>query len=195
MEALAQGAVMPEVVRGEREVNIGVRADIVRLEILRQYGGVYFDTDFEALRSDVTPLFSGLRGFWYGDQRSGSPANGMMGCDAPGNPFVEMFLQRIAGGLRPMKDVWDVVWLSGPARLAECLSFWVGDWSQGQVVEVAGAGVATSHAGGSITGFWQETIYPYHYEEGTWATFKPGDYPRAWLAHHWEGSWHREGKE
>jgi hypothetical protein len=118
----------------------------------------------------------------------------MMGCDAPGNPFVEMFLQRIAGGLKPMERVWDVVKLSGPARLAECLNFWVGDWSQGRTVEVAGRGVATTHASGSITGFWREAVYPYHYEEGTWASFNPEAYPLAWLAHHWEGGWHRAGQ-
>lgn len=192
MEALAVNAVLPDVVRGIDGFNIGLRSDVVRLEILRQFGGVYFDTDFESLREDLRPLFEGRSGFLYGDEKSGRPSNAMMATSAPGNTFVELYLQRIAAVLKPMESKWETVGMSGPGQLAECLNFWVSDWSSNDPVEIEGHRVGSVYARGSIVGLWQEVAFPYWYEDATWATFSPANHPQAWVAHHWEGSWNRE---
>jgi hypothetical protein len=191
MAGLAEKAGLPAVVRGEGDYNIGLRADVVRLEILRQHGGVYWDTDFEALRPDLTPLFAGLQGFAYADQKSGSPANGFMAAARPGDPVVEVFLRRVAARIPAVQgDPWKVVSISGPGALRECLGLWVVAWNPCGKTTVAGQDVAVSYAGGTVTAYHQEVIYPYHYEQGSWATFDPALYPLAWTAHHWEGAWH-----
>jgi mannosyltransferase OCH1-like enzyme len=183
--------VLPAVVMDEA-LPVGLRADVVRLEILRQHGGVYFDADFEALREDLRPLFADQGSFYYGDEKSGRPSNAFMAAPK-GHAFLDLMLQRIASGWEIPEDVWKTVNLTGPGRLAECLNFWVGDWRKPAAVTVDGQRVGSSYAQGSVTGLWKECCYPYHYEEGTWATFDPAAYPQAWAAHHWEGGWHREG--
>ena len=190
MESLAQGAVMPEVVR-DRSLPVGMRSDVIRLEILRQYGGVYFDTDFEALHPDVRPLLPVPGAFYYGDEQSGRPSNAFMASLVREHPFVDLILRRFAGAWRIPENVGETVKLTGPGRLAECLSFWVGNWDENEPVMAGEQRLGSSYAGGSIVGLWRECCYPYHYHEGTWATFKPADYPAAWVAHHWEGGWHR----
>ena len=190
MAALAENAVMPEVV-ADTAFPIGIRSDVIRLEILRQHGGVYFDTDFEALRPNLAPMFSGKNTFFYSDQKSGDPSNAMMGAGAPGNPFVEFMLRRIQAVIHIPENIWQTVHLTGPNKLSECLNLWVTDWKKNQPLTVGDERLGSLYAGGSIAGFWHERFYPYHYEQSTWAAFDPAAYPAAWAAHHWEGGWHR----
>ena len=192
MEALAVNAVLPQVVRGGVDCNIGFRADVVRLEILRQHGGIYWDTDFEALRPDLEPLFGGLRGFAYADQKPGSPANGFMAAGGAHDPFVEFFLRRVAARVPSATgDPWKTVSISGPGALTDCLTMWVVVWNPCGKLVAGNEEVAVSYAGNTIHAYHQTVIYPYHYQQGSWATFKPEDFPLAWTAHHWEGAWHR----
>lgn len=190
LETLAEHAVIPGPVT-DPTFPLGMRSDIIRLEILRQHGGVYFDTDFEALRADLRPVFDGLSRFCYGDEKSGRPSNAMMAAPK-GHPFVEFFLRRIAASIHVPADLWETVNLTGPGKLAEALNLWVVNWKDDEAFTVDGNRIGALYASGTIQALWQEGFYPYHYSEGTWASFDPEKYPSAWAAHHWEGGWHRE---
>ena len=57
---------LPEMVNRKRfdagAGHYGFQADVLRLEIMRQYGGIYLDTDFEC-QQNLEPLLRGLRAF------------------------------------------------------------------------------------------------------------------------------------
>ena len=190
MEELASRAVMPDVVR-DRRLPLGLRSDVIRLEILRQHGGVYFDTDFEVLSESAEGVFLAESGFCYGDEKSGRPSNAMMAAPA-GHPFVELYLRRIAASFRVPDDLWETVRITGPDKLAECLNFWTSEWQASSPVKLGERQIGNRYAADSITAFWKEAFYPYHYKDGTWATFDPTEFPDALAAHHWEGGWNRE---
>lgn len=192
MQGLAERAVMPGVVTDEAGVwPIGLRSDIVRLEILRQHGGVYMDCDFEALREDLRPLFADPAVFYYGDEQAGRPSNALMAAHQTHHPLVELYLRRIQANLSIPTDIWQTVQISGPERLAEALNLWVGSWKDGLPLTVTNERVGTVYGNGTVAGLWHETAYPYHYTKETYATFDPAKYPQAWVAHHWEGGWHK----
>jgi hypothetical protein len=190
MEELASRAVMPEVIR-DRSFPLGLRSDVIRLEILRQHGGVYFDTDFEVLSESAEAVFLTESGFCYGDEKSGRPSNAMMAAPA-GHPFVELYLRRIAASFRVPDDLWETVRITGPNKLAECLNFWTSEWEASSPLKLGDRQIGNRYAADSITAFWKEAFYPYHYKDGTWATFDPAEFPDALAAHHWEGGWNRE---
>lgn len=194
MEELADKALLPHIVRNADEVHsIGLRSDVVRLEILRQYGGIYLDTDFEPLRDDLEPLFDHGDTFLYSDEKPGKPLNGLMSATTPGHSFVELYLRRIDGNMREEKDEWDPIRISGPERLAECLNFWIHDWRKAQPIRVNDRQVGSVYGNGAVSSIWNEIAYPYGFgSKESYATFDPGKYPAAWLVHHWEGSWRQK---
>jgi hypothetical protein len=71
------------------------RYDIVRLEILRQFGGVIVDMDVEAIRP-LDPLLRGVTAFAgrTRDSHSLKIGNQVLGA-APGHPFLEYVVERI----------------------------------------------------------------------------------------------------
>jgi mannosyltransferase OCH1-like enzyme len=83
------------------------RADIIRLEMLLRFGGVYADVDFECLRS-IEPLLDGVA-FCTAYQRPGRVANGMFGA-TPGHPLLE----RAVRELRPRTEYGLDKWGTGP---------------------------------------------------------------------------------
>jgi hypothetical protein len=188
MARLAENAVMPEVVLGQVACNIGIRADVVRLEILRQLGGVYLDCDIEAFR-DLRPLFVSNIGFTYADYFNGGPGNQVMAAAAAMNPVVCLYLERIArNGDISAATQPDILRATGPERLKEVLEFYVGRWD-GEHFSVAGQPVGGSYVAGQVTSIYPPVFFPYWFTQGTWATFVPANYPDAWAAHHWEAGW------
>ena len=95
------GLQLPEVF--ERGRNLTERADILRYEILRRFGGVYVDTDFEC-RRPLDGLIDGLRAF-AAYQMPGSVCNAIIGA-APGHPALEAALTRLPArvGAVPFPD-------------------------------------------------------------------------------------------
>jgi hypothetical protein len=65
------------------------RSNLARYEILYEHGGVYLDTDFEALRP-LEPFIDGLDLF-AAEEKPGLIANGFMGSRA-GHPFLEALI-------------------------------------------------------------------------------------------------------
>ena len=68
------------------------RADILRLELLWRFGGVYTDTDFECLRS-IEPLLEGVD-FFIGLAKLGRVNNALMGSVA-GHPILDRALDEL----------------------------------------------------------------------------------------------------
>ena len=123
-EALARG-------RGPAE-----RSDLVRYEVLRRYGGVYVDTDFEAFQP-IDPLLEGVDAFTaYLRVDRAKIATGIMGC-VPGHPAFEIAAARAAE------------WI-GTVALGE-----TGPWLMFEVVRDFP----------EVTVFGAELFYPYHWTE------------------------------
>lgn len=72
-------------------VNFGQKSDILRYEILYQYGGLYLDTDFECLKN-----FDSLHrtcSFYAGVSRCGKAVyNGLFGC-SPKHPIIKACIE------------------------------------------------------------------------------------------------------
>lgn len=68
------------------------RADMLRLELLHQFGGVYVDVDFECLRP-IDPLLKGVS-FFLGALRSGRVSNAIIG-SVHGHPLLGRALQEL----------------------------------------------------------------------------------------------------
>jgi mannosyltransferase OCH1-like enzyme len=190
MEDLSKNAFFPKVVRGEFDnMNIGTRSDIVRLEILRQHGGVYFDADIDSLRSDLRPLFVNT-GFTYADYFSGGPGNQVMAADEPENSFIELFLIRIRAVANLFATTQkEVLAACGPVRLKEVLNFYVGKWNKSSQFRINGQWVGNKYVD-SVTSIFPPIFFPYWFTQGSWKTFKPEKYSDAWGVHHWQADWH-----
>lgn len=70
----------------ERGRHYAERANVLRYELLRRFGGVYVDTDVESLRS-IEPLLEGISAF-AGYVRPGTVGNSVLGA-IPGHPAFE----------------------------------------------------------------------------------------------------------
>lgn len=89
-ENLPEGLVRPEAY--ERLRSPVERCDILRLEVLARWGGVYVDCDFECLR----PIDEVLEGtdFFVAYIGPGRPAHGITGA-VPGHPIIRRSLEEI----------------------------------------------------------------------------------------------------
>ena len=91
------------------------RADILRLELLWRFGGIYLDTDFECLRP-IEPLLDGVE-FFVGYRKPGRVNNALVGAVA-GHPILLRALEAIPAA----KDgAWDKD-VTGPKFLDEQLA-------------------------------------------------------------------------
>lgn len=99
----------------EKSVNYGERSDIVRYEILCQFGGVYVDTDFEALRS-LNPLCHRFE-FFIGIQPLDTNAMqfgiGLIG-SCPWHPFLKQAISAMAKNCDEQKQI---IFRTGPMFL------------------------------------------------------------------------------
>ena len=119
-----------------RARSAGELSDLVRYEVLRRHGGVYVDTDFEALRP-LDPLLTGI-GAFTAYARTGNPkiATGVMG-SVLGHPAFE--------AAADLAHRW----------LGECPLGETGPWLMTQVLRDFP----------DVTVFAAELFYPYHWTE------------------------------
>jgi mannosyltransferase OCH1-like enzyme len=89
-ESLPGDLVRPEVY--ERLRSPAERSDIIRLEVLHRFGGVYVDTDVECLRP-IDPLLEEGVDFFVGEVK-GKVENAVIGA-APGHPVLERALREL----------------------------------------------------------------------------------------------------
>lgn len=133
------------------------RADVVRYELLEQFGGVYVDADFEC-RKPLDPLLEGVECFAAWEVPNRWINNAILGA-VPGHPLMDMLIRRLPvnvrrrRGARPNK-------LSGPQFLTP---------------------IARQF---DVTVFDKELFYPFLWDEiGT--DRDHSDHPDAYAVHHW----------
>ena len=80
------------------EKNMGARADILRMEILYQQGGVYIDTDFECIKPEFFDILNCNYDFYTGitplDGEVLILNNGLIG-SIPGHPILKAYIENL----------------------------------------------------------------------------------------------------
>lgn len=154
-------------------VNWGEKSDILRYEILYQFGGVYVDTDFECLKS-LEP-FHHLVDFYTGlfnlDRKWLFPrlGNGIIGA-CPGHPILKACIENLSGeGER--SDCDRIQERTGPVFFTQMFLMHL-------------------HEGG----FKNAALpFPYFYplpaEQREIDDHRAYIYPETFALHHWEASW------
>jgi len=140
------------------------RADIARLELLYRFGGVYLDTDEEALQP-IEPMIAQDACFvgFEDDQWLGTAIIGA----APRHPFIRLLIDGIDASM---------IENSGePPNVQTGPKYVTARWRE--YTARGGTGVATYPA---------SRFYPYHFSEPDRAG---GPFPGAVAVHRWANSW------
>lgn len=144
---------------GVPELGVWVqRADLVSYELIYQFGGIYANTDMEALRS-LDPILEGVEAF-AGMEDGEFLSNALMGC-VRGNEFFAEVIEELPVRFREMPgEPMNAV--TGPHLL-----------SRVQRLNPAG-----------LTVFPKEYFNPVLYDQHDMST-EWGDHPGSYCVHHW----------
>lgn len=109
----------------DQEKNFGAKADILRLEILNRYGGLYVDIDGECLQPFDTlhHLCDFYIGFFQVNflRQSARVNNALMAC-TPGHPLIQALIHEISLIQAPeVTAEWTVVERTGPSFVSRVL--------------------------------------------------------------------------
>ena len=156
--------------------NTGHRADILRYELLEQFGGVYVDLDFECLRP-IDPLLQGVAAF-AGAIRSRPRELGIQNIETailgshPQLPFFTELVHRLG----PWLDCWDwhpsVSVRTGPQFFEKHLQRWYA--------------IRDSMP---LTVFAPKVFYPYLWDEPRPPVNRN---THSYAVHHWWGTWRHQ---
>lgn len=132
------------------------RADILRLELLERYGGVWVDADQEAL-APIEPHLQGISAFaaW---EDSEWIANGVMGA-VPGHPFIRRLVDGLPASVAAHPGARPAM-MTGPRYVTR-------EWRQDP---------------GDFTVLDKQLFYPYLYDD---LQPLGRDYPGSVAVHHW----------
>ncbi len=142
------------------------KSNVIRYEILSQFGGVYVDTDFECLRN-IEPLLNDVECFAgvckdvkFENGRFPLANTAIIGC-VPGHPFMEDLVANIEANVRSLPPDVDSPTQTGPIFFTSVL-----------------------HFGGhrSVKLFPVSVFYPYAIDE-RWR--RDEAFPEAYAVHHW----------
>jgi mannosyltransferase OCH1-like enzyme len=149
----------------DRSTHPAQKADIVRVELLHRFGGVYVDTDVEP-RRPIDELLAGRRCVvareddrWVGTAFLAA---------VPEHPFVAALAHAIGQRVRDAVGDEAPNELTGPKFVTAELERW----------QAAG--------GDAVTVLGPATVYPYHFSE---PDRRGEEFPEAYAVHHWAGSW------
>jgi mannosyltransferase OCH1-like enzyme len=140
--------------------DLRLASDLIRLEIVYRYGGIYLDTDFEALKNFDETLV-GWDCFLTAMTRVGL-ANGCFGAE-PGHPFVQFLIDRMMDDYDAYEDK-DVVFRTGPSFFTRSYKIWV----------------ESGHTAPKV--FEPKLFYPYSYKE---MHRQHEEFPDSIAVHHW----------
>jgi FkbM family methyltransferase len=167
--------------------NLAQRADILRYEILLQFGGVYIDVDFECLKN-IEQLVADVT-YFYGDQLPATPNISIIGC-VPHHPFSQMCVARVS-----QKWPWsgDILNETGPAFYRRIILDYLGNHMLSPVADPltrlkAGNHLVPDNQSPSLTAYLEWVFYPYYMGE----SWRPEKCPYAYAVHHWERNWNIE---
>lgn len=148
----------------DRATSFAMRADIVRYELLWRMGGVYVDTDFEALRN-LEPLIDDIECFLALEDTRWI-AIGLIG-SRPGHPFMRRLVDELPGSVA-----------SHPGRAANVVT---GPQFVTRTYDTVSAAVRRS-----VALLPAALVYPYHFSEPERAR---DEFPHAYAVHHWAKGW------
>lgn len=139
--------------------NFGEASDVLRYEVLAQFGGVYVDTDVECLRP-IDPLIEDVSAFaaYARPKVIGSAVVGAI----PGHPAIEEVLRVVCAGAGTGPQVH----ATGPVALTRVLE-----------------------AADDVALFGRETFYPLDYWEIPFKEAGPAEIGDAYALHHWHATW------
>lgn len=165
--------------------NYSEKSDVLRFEILYQYGGLYVDTDFECLKPindlminrDIVLFLQQpekICGAFFAASKNNTHVKRLIDC----LPSREKFHNRNRSRSEEIKEQW-------------CLSKeWVdnSDFKYGPSYITETLGIATGIPDGSAS--TQKTVYPYLWKEmhRRHENFR-NTHPEAYAVHHWNASW------
>lgn len=140
-------------------------SDLMRYEILHQFGGVYVDTDFECRRS-IEELVGDVECFAAWEQQDVWVNNAIMGA-VPGAPFLERLIAELPASVHANVGARPNV-LSGPQFVTK---------------------MYREHPD-ELTVFDEKWFYPYTLRE---LDRKDDEFPEAYAIHHWSNARRRRG--
>ncbi|MCH9614204.1 MAG: hypothetical protein SP1CHLAM54_12210 [Chlamydiia bacterium] len=106
----------------DKSKNFGFKSDILRYELLKRYGGVYADTDFECLK----PLdnFTHAHDFFAGLHDHESVGNAFI-ASRPGHPLIDVFIENIKRVKKVDLSPEEVIATTGPAFITDQILLYV----------------------------------------------------------------------
>jgi hypothetical protein len=136
------------------------KSNIARYEVVRRFGGVYVDTDFEC-RRNLEPLLEGVECFAAWERRN-SANNAILGA-VPDHPFTRDLVASLEANVRRLPRANPEVTQSGPEYFTRVLA---------------------RHP--EVTVFPARRFYPYQWHE-RWRRHE--EFPDAYAVHHWSMTW------
>ena len=143
----------------ERCRNFGEASDVLRYDVLHQFGGVYVDTDVECLQP-IDQLIERVSAF-AGFARPNVIGSAIVGA-VPGHPAITKTLEAVSAGAGSGPQVQ----ATGPVALTHVLE-------QAQDVEL----------------FERATFYPLDYWQIPFSDVDTSDLGESYAIHHWHATW------
>lgn len=170
----------------EQAEKMAAKSDILRYELLAQFGGIYLDSDMQPLRP-IGELLGGVNAF-YGDERPDTPCNAIIGSVA-GDPFYKAVVAALPESWRGAGDIVDK---TGPRFLKRVIEqvFGADRVVEHDVCIRRRSRIRQKSGPGQLWFYDWRLFYPYYYTE----EHRSGDnFPEAYGAHHWTASWWKDG--
>lgn len=163
---------------------MAAKSDILRYELIAQFGGIYIDSDFEPLKP-IEELLTGVNAF-YGDERPDTPCNAILGC-TPNDPFFTHLVKNLPESFAGPGDIVDK---TGPRFLKKEIEKFFGPNRKTEWDADFPRRAKISAENKSLHAFDWRIFYPYYYTEEQ----RGGDaFPDAYGKHHWTASWWKNG--
>jgi hypothetical protein len=148
--------------------NLAQRADVLRYELILEYGGVYLDCDVECCRN-LEPLIGDTSAFAGQEKgRAGVAIGSAIFGAAAGHPWIREIVARLPASFS-----------DEPSQLKQ-----------------TGAGLITQATAGhpDVTVLPPKYLYPHRFDLSR-EPGPPSSYPDAYAIHHWADSWFEEPAE
>lgn len=145
--------------------NFSEKSDILRFEILYQYGGIYIDTDFECLKPIDNLLVN--KSFVIFRQNPNFICGAFMASEKH-HPNLKKLIEGLNARTKTHGKS-DSHNKFGPAYITEII------------------GINQSFDDGELS--TQKTVYPFSWKNKMSKKFVLSNYPECYAIHYWEGSW------
>jgi len=178
LHGLVGKSIAPEVIiNKDNYYSPEVRSAFIKLEILRQFGGLVLDLDIAIYKPEISQIFNGDK-FIYSDSDIGKCSNSIMYA-RKNNLLVELYLRRMSVQLLDNGDVDPI------KSMRESLDFYVNKWNVESTLEISGQLVGNIYKNGNVVFLPHQSFFPYQRKTDSMETFKLENYTKAFAAKHW----------